>query len=81
MNKSCVGCRHASNLINGRYCNAVQHYVEHCTTTPCTESSSVTKVKCKMCVWHRDMMMGDVWCDLHRQDISKIGQCLTFSKI
>lgn len=80
MNKSCARCRHASNLINGRYCNIVQHYVEHCLTMPCMESSCVAREKCKVCVWHSEIMMGDIWCDLHRKSISEINECVTFSE-
>lgn len=79
MNIECAKCRHAENRLNGRYCTKVDHYVEHTITMPCEASQCVTRAKCRRCIWHRDMMMGEVWCDLHHSEIKGIGNCNTYS--
>lgn len=79
MNIECAKCRHAENRLNGRYCTKVDHYVEHTITMPCEASQCVTRAKCRRCIWHRDMMMGEVWCDLHHSEIKAISDCNTYS--
>jgi len=37
------------------------------------------RTKCKKCVWHRLIMLGDVWCELHRGECDKIKECRTYS--